>query len=645
MEEIIGTGNRIIDVDLTRGETTVFTVPEAVRRDYLGGKGLGVYYLAHRLTPETDPLGPENILAVFTGVIMATGAPCSGRFAAVTRSPLTGILGGASCGGPFGMALKTAGYDGLLITGGSETPVTIRIDKDGVEIRPAEALWGLDTAEAQAALNLEKRAGALVIGPAGENRVRYANIRSGHRFFGRTGMGAVMGSKRLKAVVAVGGTHRIRPAQPKRFRRLVRRCTADINAHPMTSHHYREHGTAATVSFVNRTGVLPVRNFRLGHHPDAEAVSGEAMAARYGSRPSTCKPCAIRCGHKGTDRDGVERQIPEYETVGLLGPNLGIFDPDRLMEWNDLCGRLGMDTISAGATLGFVMEAGERGLMETGLAFGEPDGVPEALRSIARREGIGDDLANGVRWLSEKHGGADFAIHVKGLELAAYNPRGTAGQGLAYAVANRGGCHLSAYMVAMEVLFGLLSPRGASGKAVYVRFLEDLSAGINALHICQFTMYAFLFERPLVKWTPKPILSTLMRTLPAAAVALIDFTPYPRLWSAVTGIPLSARDFRRAGERINVLERYINTRMGISRKDDTLPPRCLASDGDLEGRPVPLDRMLDDYYRGRGYDENGVPRPETLRRLEILPDDLLKGMSPDGSRKNAQLADGTAGFP
>ncbi len=620
MKQIIGTSNRVLNVDLNNQTFSEFMLTDAERLKYLGGKGMGLKILSERLPERIDPLDQHNILVFMMGPLMGTGAPCTGRFAALTKSPLTGIVVTSSCGGPFGLALKTAGYDGLVISGKAQAPVYLQISATGVRFKPAKGLWGLDTQAAQTELNLSKSDGALVIGPAGETLVRYANIATGHRFLGRGGMGAVMGSKNLKAVVARGRAYRIIAKMPAKFKKIARKANRYINANTYTAGWYRNFGTAANVNPCNEQGILPVNNFSSGSHPNAGDVSGETMQARYDTQFSTCKRCSIRCGHKRAAAAGGQ-QIPEYETVGLLGTNLGIFDTEQITRFNDRCGLLGLDTISTGATLAWVMEAGQKGLINTPLQFGRPEHVLDTIDRIAARKGQGDELANGTRWLSEKYGGKQFAMHVKGLEMAAYDPRGSWGQGLSYAVANRGGCHLSAYLIALEVYGRLLDPYKVLAKPQFVKYFENLTCCINAMHTCQFTMFAYTLEAPLTKYTPDPMLAFLMQYMPRLALALVDFSIYADLWTAVTGLKISRSAFLKAGERIHVLERYLNTREGISRKDDTLPPRLLNEGraGDLKNRTVPLDRMLDKYYRTRGYDRNGIPTPQTLRKLEILP--------------------------
>jgi aldehyde:ferredoxin oxidoreductase len=596
MKKLVGSSNRVLEIDLGSRHYKELQVTDADRRKYLGGKGLGLKLLFERLQPGIDPLGEDNYLAFMMGVLLGTGAPCSGRFAALTKSPLTGIMLASSCGGPFGMAYKTAGYDGLLITGRSDRPIYLEIDETSVKFQDASGLWGKSTFDTQDALVDNPGTGVLAIGPAGENKVLYANIVTGHRFLGRGGMGAVMGAKHLKAIVAHGKAYK----------------TGDL---------YRNYGTNSNTNPCNEAGILPVNNFSRGSDPRAGDVSGQTMQQKYNTSYATCKPCTILCGHKGTHPDGSEHHIPEYESVNLLGPNLGIFDPDQITEWNDICCRMGMDTISAGATLSYVMEAGQKGFIKTDLKFGSPDGISTTLMDIAQLRGAGSELARGTRWLAEKYGGQEFAINVKGLEMAAYDPRGAWGQGLAYAVANRGGCHLSAYLIALETYFGLLNPFKTYAKPQFTRLFESATCGVNSLHTCQFTMYAYNQESPLTRHTPNPILAALMQYLPQVTTKLVDFTIYAEFFEAVTGIKMTAGKFLEAGDRIHVLERYMNTREGISRKDDTLPDRFLKEGrgNDIYRKTVPLEKMLDKYYKIRGYDADGIPTPETLKKLDIVP--------------------------
>lgn len=619
MNEIIGTSNRILEVNLSTKKVTEFKISEKDRKLYLGGKGLGLKMLYDRMKPGIDPLGEENIIALEMGVIMGTGATCSGRFAAVTKSPLTGILVSSSCGGPFGMAYKTAGYDGLLISGKSEHPVYLEIDSDGVKFQDASQLWGKDTQETQEALIKTRTDGALVIGPAGENKVLFANVRSGDRFLGRGGIGAVFGAKNLKAILAHGGAYKIVPKYPIAFKKVHKKAVTQINNNYYTGKLFRYYGTASNFDHCQKGNIVPVENFRYGDHTRIEEVSGQTMAEKYHSKPSTCIPCKILCGHKGTFRDGSVHKIPEYESAALLGPNLGIFDTDVIVEWNDLCSLLGLDSISTGSTLGYAMEAGEKGLFTTNLKFGSPQGIGQAIEDIAHRRGFGDEMAYGTKWLSDKYGGTEFALQVKGMEFPAYDPRGAWGQGLSYAVANRGPCHLSSTTFALEVFLGFMSPYMTKSKAKFVVLFEAIYAAVNSLHICLFTSWAFILEAFIVKYTPAFVMKLAMKFLPDVAKQFLDVSIYSRYFHAITGTKMSPGKLIKAGHRIHVLERYMNTREGISRQYDRLPDRFLKEGrlNDPKKRVVPLDKMLDQYYKLRGYDKNGVPTMKTLQKYDI----------------------------
>jgi aldehyde:ferredoxin oxidoreductase len=620
MQEIIGTSNRVLVVNLTTKQSETYRVKDRERRLYLGGKGLGLKLICDRMKPRVDPLGEENIIAFMPGVLMGTGAPCSARFASVTKSPLTGIMGASSCGGPFGMHLKTAGWDGLLIRGKSDFPSYLLITGNGVEFKDARDLWGLDSFAVQSELAERHQGGALVIGPAGENLVRFANIVSGERFLGRGGMGAVLGSKNLKAVVAKGGVYKVKPSDPVMFEKLKKRATGYINRNSVTGGLYRHFGTSANVALSARGGILPTNNFQDGSHADALRLSGEETKRNHQISHHTCKPCTILCGKKGIF-GGQTLPSPEYETVCLLGSNLGIFDIERISEWNRICGEMGMDTISAGGILAWVMEATERGFVQSKLKFGSPEGVSDALLDMALGRGFGQEMALGTKALSEKYGGTSFAMQVKGLELPGYDPRGSFGHGLAYAVANRGGCHLSAFLVAQEVFLHLLRPYAVRGKADYVKFFESLNNCVNSLQTCLFTLFAYLLEPPLTRYTPHPALAALMQEMPSLAISLIDFSLYKDFWCAVTGIKMSRREYLRAGDRITVLERLMNTREGIWRLHDSLPDRLLKEGrgSDSKRRTVPLEKLRAKYYIKRGYDRNGIPTPRSLRKLGIMP--------------------------
>lgn len=622
MKEIVGTGNRYLDIDLTNRTWKVHQATEQDLRDYLGGKGLGLKIFHDRLKdrlPAVDPLGAENLLIFSNGVLLTTGAPCSARFEVIAKSPLTGFMAASSCGGPFGEACKTAGWDGVIISGRADRPVLIRFDDRQVIFEDASALWGLDTVRTQEELRLGPREGAAVIGPAGENAVLYANICSGHRFAGRGGLGAVMGAKQLKALVARGKRCRYIPVNREKFERTCRKAQTHILRNDIIKL-LRAYGTSANVRFGIDHGYSPVRNFRDRYDGRTEATTGEAMAFKYRTRHSTCRYCSVLCGHKGWYPDGRLRQIPEYETTGMFGSNIENYDPDKIAIWNEIMNRMGLDTISTGGALAWAMEAGEKGLRATDLRFDWHDNIAGVLEDIAYRRGEGAELADGTKRLSERYGGTDFAIHVKGLEVAAYDPRACWGQGLSYAVHNKGGCHLGSYLVGLEVLLGYMPPLTKLGKASWVVFMEDLFAAINSLQTCLFTAFALLTEPVIPRYVPKDILKAVTILTPRMSQMMMNWSVYSDFFSAVTGIPMNQWDFKRAGERIVKLERHMNVRMGLSPADDTLPERFTREA--VTRYPVhsvtPIEPMVQRYYRIRRYDPGTAgPGEKDLKRLGI----------------------------
>ncbi len=615
-----GFSNHYLYIDLTSRTWSVKRLTEKELTDYIGGKGVGLKLFNDHFSDlaAIDPLGPENLLGFIMSPILATGAPCSARFDGVTKSPLTGIMVTASCGGPFGYACKTSGWDGVLIEGRSEEPVTLSIHYEGVDFLDAKDLWGLTTSKVQEELGLGVKDGAVVIGPAGENLVPYANICSGHRFLGRGGMGAVMGSKNLKAVVARGRAYRVIPVKQRKFKSVVRRSKRYIERNDFLKK-YRAYGTNANVRLSMTEKFAPVENFQRQTDKQIEHITGERHKERYRQRFSTCKHCSILCGHKGYYPDGKLRQIPEYETTGMFGPNIGNYNPDIIGQWNDQLNELGLDTISTGGTLAWAMEATKEGIFTSDLRFGHPENITETIDAIATRSGIGEELSKGSRVLSKTYGGEEFACHVKGLEMAAYDPRGSWGQGLSYAVNNRGGCHLGSYLVGPEAMFHFLKPHTTKSKAQWACFFENIFTGINSLQTCQFIAFSVLLEPPIPRLTPLPILGFVMSHLPKLAIGLLDWSLLSGLFEAVTGLKMSQKDFYVAGERIQVLERWMNIRMGITSADDTLPKRFLRdTEHEEEKTPgVDLQPMVQEYYELRGYDEEGIPKASTLERLGL----------------------------
>lgn len=627
--EIKGKG---LKIDLSTGKITQFEIEEREILHYLGGKGLGSYYLLKESPQFIDPLGEENPLIITTGVLTGSVSPCSARFNASAKSPLTEAIGSSNCGGDFGVQLKKAGYDALIIKGKADSPVYIEISDDKVEIKSAKELWGKDTKTVQNYFG--EKWGKLVIGPAGENLVRFANIMSGHRTLGRTGMGAVMGSKKLKAIIA-RGSKEIQIAERERFKDIIKRWTWIETSHPIPGKQLPLYGTSGLVNITNMTFTLPVRNFKYGYHPEAYKISGEYMAETILKKNVGCKYCPIRCG-RWVEIEGEERKGPEYETIGLLGSNLENFDLKKVTELAELCDKLGLDTISTGGVIGFAMELTENGKIKSELRFGKNDNLGKTIEEIAYRRELGDELAEGSMRLSLKYGGKEYAIHVKGLELAAYEPRRSVGLGLGYAVSNRGGCHLNAgYLVFFEAVGPIqIDPLTPFGKPQLTIFQQNIFEAVSASGTCLFTTYAVIpggIEKLISPHGPiSLVLSKLLLTL-GFTLSIQKRMPYKLLKfdlptlphvpaiSAALGKEYHFGDFLKTGERIYNLERMYNLREGVTYYEDTLPERLkdIPQDPSNPKTKVPLSKMLKKYYEVRGWDKNGIPFPSTLKKLDL----------------------------
>ncbi|MEW8977929.1 MAG: aldehyde ferredoxin oxidoreductase family protein [Symbiobacterium sp.] len=637
---------RMLQIDLSARQVSEYPVTDEQRERYLGGKVLAARILADLITGPIDPFGPENVVVITTGPLTGTGAPMATRFNVSTISPLTGLLASSNCGGSFGLHLKKAGYDGLVITGRAEAPVWLEITEDGVRFHDASHLWGMTTSETQAAL--PPRAGKLVIGPAGENRVRFAGLASDDRMAARAGGGAVFGSKNLKALVAYG-RKTVPVARPERVKALYKEWAQALRSHPITGNQLPRLGTAGLLAGMQAHRMLATRNFSRGRFDQFDAVSGETLAEEHLIRNGGCAGCPVHCGREvllpeeppnaaetaaaaaGDGRKGRRVKGPELETLVLLGPNLENADLSAIIRWNYLLDELGMDSISTGGTIAFAMELNEKGLWENGLRFGEVENLPQLFDDIAHRRGIGDLLAEGSRRLAQRFGGMSFAMQVKGLELPAYEPRGAVGQGLGYAVANRGGCHLNAgYLAVLEGLGLEMDPHTPRGKAALTILMQDLMEGISAAGNCLFSSYD-VFPAPLLHRPNGWLTRTVNRLLPwlGPAVALIHRLPWlpmhlpglpvTRALEAVTGMKMDLGRLKGIGERGYNLERLVNVRLGVTAADDDLPERLKAVEqvpGDPRTR-VPLEVMKRQYYRLRGWTPDGVPTPRLLRRLGL----------------------------
>jgi len=617
-------------IDVGNREVRPYEITDTDRELFFGNKGLGAKILWDNIDPGIDPLSEKNILAVTTAPTTGTGAPCSSRYNITTKGPLTGGILSANTGGSFGIFLKRAGFDALILAGRSETPVYLEVNDGRVVFHDAAELWGLDTEETQEKLIAKhgKKISAMVIGPAGENLVRYACIINGERALGRGGCGTVLGSKNIKAVFATG-THKPPLPEGDDYKAFIKKWIEYLKGHPATGETLPKFGTMNHFAKCNVLGVLPTNNFQAGTFEFSDDIDGDALAVNYLVRNSGCLTCPIRCERRVMVGDK-EVKGPEYETVGMMGSAYGNRDLRAICDWNYLADKLGMDTISVASTINCAVELTERGLLQSDLKWGKVEGYEDLLRQIARREGLGDDLAEGSMRLAEKYGGPQYAMHSKGLELAAYEPRRSAGMGLGYATASRGACHLEAgYMVYFENLGPInIDPLSTLGKAGLTIFQQNALDAISIVGSCIFTSYGVI---PPIAKKVKPfgvtakILDKILRgtgdMMPALLKAplpiQLPLIPHSKGASLVTGMRMNLDDFLKLGERIFNLERMFNVREGLV--VDTLPDRLLKEPQvpDNPATVVPLEILLPRYYKGRGWDSRGLPKNKTLKRLKL----------------------------
>ena len=593
----------VLRVDLTLGRITKEALDPSLAGDYVGGRGMAVKILLDELKMDCDPLGPENMLIFINGPLTVTGVLSSGRYMVVTKSPLTGTICSSNSGGYFPAAFKTAGYDAVIFTGQSEKPVYLWIENDRVELRDARSCWGRDTRETREIIRSETRKDACVacIGPAGENRVRYAAIiNDAARAAARSGVGAVMGAKHLKAV-AVRGTGGVRVADPETL--LKSTIMADHIKKADLGIAFAEFGTPLFVDVMNANNIMPTKNFQEGFFEAGDEINGAEIIDRTLVRSKACYGCALNCGRNTRLPEGGKYQGrgdgPEYETCYALGSNIMVGDLEALTKMNYICNETGLDTMDAGATLGALMELYEMGRItekEIGfpLVWGDADAAIRLLYMIASGEGFGREAGMGGKYVAEKYGAPEVFMGSKGQGFAGYHPRGMVGQGLLYATSPEGGNHTTGNTIQPEIngIPESMDPLSAEGKAEMVIRRQNETAFIEACGVCLFP-YMLMEE----------------------GTGIIA-----AFYSAVTGMEHSEDDVRRIGERIFNLEREFNRRLGFDRKDDTLPGRLTHEphpEGIAEGNVVPLEEMLERYYRLRGWDPDGVPTSDTLRRLGI----------------------------
>jgi aldehyde:ferredoxin oxidoreductase len=592
----------LLRVDLSSGKIGKEAIGESLWRQFIGGRGLGTKLLMDNMDPSVDALSPDNPLIFACGPLTGTFAPTGGRYMVITKSPLTGAIACSNSGGYWGPALRYSGYDFLLVEGAAAEPVYLWIKDDTVQIRSAKHVWGKLVHDTEDILREETHPDARValIGPAGENLARVACVMNDKgRAAGRSGVGAVMGAKKLKAVVAYG-TKGLAVVRPQQFLGTARKAVEEVANSPVGSG-LAMLGTAGTVGYMNKVGILPTYNFQKGTFAGAKNVDGDRVRKDFMTRNRGCHSCTISCGRvtkiTGHGRFDGHGEGPEYETIFGLGTSCGVDDLAAIIKANYLCNELGMDTIEAGCAIATAMELAEKGYLPAAdvgfaLKFGDAEALIDLTEAMARRTGFGALLAEGGYRVAERYGHPELFIGSKKQAFAAYDPRGSVGMGLGYATSNRGACHLRGYSVSLEH-FGnpvKLDPFTPNEKGMWLCILQNSTSFVDSSGLCLF--------------------STMAMT-PGSLAGLV---------SDATGFDIDENEMQLIGERIWNLERLFNDRAGLGRKDDSLPPRMLTeplTEGAAKGHTVPLEQMLDDYYAQRGWDAQGRPTKAKLVQLGL----------------------------
>ncbi|WP_338472171.1 aldehyde ferredoxin oxidoreductase family protein [Niallia sp. XMNu-256] len=598
-----GLNNKEVVVDLTAGTIDYRGIKEEDVKKYIGGRGLGVKYVLDN-GPQIEPLSAENILCIMTGPVTGSRTTMSGRLCVVTKSPLTGTVTDSHMGGWTAARLKWAGVDNIIFKGKSNHPVYLYIENGQAKLRDAMDLWGKGTRETVKAMQEkygEKDLSVMTIGQAGENLVRFAGFMNEHdRSAGRGGTGAVAGYKNLKAIVikAAQKGNMPQPALADDYKEATKKATKAIMDGGLTAPRkggLSVYGTNVLANLINEVGALPIRNSQETHWDEAEKHSGEWVNANILSKNNACHACPVACKIEVEVKSGKYKtkvESFEFESGWSLGSNCGLSDSEAIAYLINLCNEYGYDTIELGHCFSVTMEAYEKGIISEKLVWGDADAMIELAKDIAFRNGLGDVLADGPARATASWGVPELSMSVKGQSIPAYDPRGIQGIGLGYATSNRGACHLRGYTVASEIA-GIPEPTDRlvpEGKGELLKVFQDLHSFGDSMDICKFSSFSENAEH------------------------------YAEQYSSMTGIPMTADDIMKAGERIYNLERYYNNLAGYNnREDDFLPKRFTeeAATGNSKGYVSRMDIMLDEYYKARGWADGIVPE-EKLRELEII---------------------------
>ncbi len=621
-------------INLSTNKVNEYEIRKKYLRKYIGGKALAARLLLDLIPKGIKPLSAENIIIINTGPLVGTGAPSTSRFNITTKNLATGGIATSNSGGNFGIKLRKSGCNGIIIKGRAKAPVYIEIINEKVKILPAKHIWGMNVEKTQECF--DNKYGKLVIGPAGENLVSFASVVSQERVSGRTGIGAIMGFKNLKAIVAYGD-RKIPVFNKEKYKAFIKTWIKRLKKHIVTGSLLAKYGTMWLSKTAFDKGIYPVKNFKETYFNKPDKLTGKYVAKHHLNKNSGCVSCTMRCGRVTdvTINNKVITNIkgPEYETTGLLGPNILNDDFNRIILWNYLADIYGMDTISLGNVLAFSMELKEKGLADHGLQFNNYDSIEKIIRDIAYRKNKGDELANGVKWLSEKYGGKDFAMHAKGLELPAFNPRMVPGLGLGFATSNRGGCHLNGgYLAFLEGSGPLrLGRKAFKSKAALNVLFQNFLESISSCGQCIFTLYS-IFPNILFSKHITPIFLNLISFILSVSGNFLKFIlknqkvlsfnlnliPYPKALEYVTGKKMTLGRFLHIGELCYNLERMFNIREGIDGRDDKLCKRGLKSFINKESSSKnTFYKMLKSYYKFRGWDKEGIPTEKKLNKLGI----------------------------